>query len=124
MNKDLNDTNKISNEENAPLELPLELVINKDSRTKEISYNSVSTEHRFSSNLCHESVTFDDEEKTYKSTADDTISNNDSNKLYIPTIEPSDMVLNIQVHLNNKDDSANSLNQHVRKYRFIVKKKM
>lgn len=119
-NEDLDDTNKISNEENV---LPLELVINKDAKSKENYYNLASAEHRSSSNHCHENGTFNDNKRTYKSITDDMISNNDSGKLYIPKIEPADVVLNIHAQLINKNDqndSGSSPNQLVRKYRLIV----
>ncbi|CAL1678409.1 unnamed protein product [Lasius platythorax] len=77
MNRDLNDTHKSSSEE---IILPLELVINKDSKSKE-SHDSTSAEHR-STNLHYENATFDKEE-VYKFSTNDTITNNDSNKLYI-----------------------------------------
>lgn len=112
-NGDSNDTNKVSGEENV---LPLELVINKDTRSKENHYNSISTDHRPSDH--HEDVIFNDE-GAYESNTSDIVSNNDSEKLYIPKIEPSDMVLNIEACLrseNDRNDSTSLQHLHVREY--------
>ncbi|XP_072763269.1 uncharacterized protein [Anoplolepis gracilipes] len=96
-NRDSNDTHKSSSEE---IVLPLELVINKDSKSKDT--DSASVEHR-SSDLYYKNVTFD-KDKVYKLATNDTISNNDSNNLYIPKIKTHDIVLDIHSHLKNGND--------------------
>lgn len=114
---DPDDTNKVSNEENV---LPLELVINKDTKSKENHYDSISTDHR-PQNFHHKDVTFNSE-GAYESATNDTVSNNDSDKLYIPKIEPSDVVLNIEAHLkngNNRNSSASLQNSHVREFQCV-----
>lgn len=116
MNCDPGDTNKASSEDNV---LPLELVINKNTKSKEKYYNSISIDNR-PPDLRHEDVTkiscFNNNEGAYESTTSNTVSNNDSEKLYIPKIEPSDMVLNIAAHLRNGNDPASLQHLHVRKY--------
>ncbi|XP_029176877.1 zinc finger protein 816-like [Nylanderia fulva] len=77
VNRDSNDTHKSSSEE---IVLPLELVINKDSKSKK-SQDSTSVECT-SSNLHYDNVTLE-KEGVYKFAPNDTIANNDSNKLYI-----------------------------------------
>ncbi|XP_050461376.1 zinc finger protein 611-like isoform X2 [Cataglyphis hispanica] len=104
-NGDSNDTHKLSSEE---IVLPLELVINKDSKSKESqSLDSTSTECK-SSHLHYENVTFD-KDGVYKFAINDTITSNDSNKLYIPEIETRDVVLDTCSNLKKGDDhnSAN-----------------
>lgn len=107
-NGELNDTQNSSSEE---IVLPLELVINKDSKSKE--NRSDSNSKCRSSNL-HENITFDNNEETYESVTNDTVIN-DSSKSYIPKIESYNVALNIQNHLRNgNDDSKNLQNPHVK----------
>lgn len=117
-NGDPDDRNKASSEENV---LPLELVINKDTKPKENHYDPISTNHR-PLDLHHEDVTFSNNKGAYETATSDTVSNNDSDKLYIPKIEPSDMVLNIEAQLRNKNDQNNSTsleNSHVREFQNV-----
>lgn len=96
--------------------MPLELVINKDSKSKESHLDSSSTECK-SSHLHYENVTFD-KDGVYKFAINDTITSNDSNKSYIPKIETRDVVLDICSHLKNGDDhnSASLQTPCVRKH--------
>lgn len=109
VNEELNDTQKSSSEE---IVLPLELVINKDSKSKENHPDSNSAKCG-SSNL-YENVTFDNNEETYESVTDDTVTNDDSSEVYIPKIEPYNVALNIENHLRNDSDSKNPQNPHVK----------
>ncbi|XP_012527020.2 zinc finger protein 83 [Monomorium pharaonis] len=102
-NKELKETRKGSSGQE--IVLPLELVIHKDSKSKEdypIDSNSAKSE----SPNHYENTTFENNEETYESTASgsSTTTNNDSNKSYIPRIEPYNVVLNIQNHLRNDSD--------------------
>ncbi|KYN08716.1 Zinc finger protein 12 [Cyphomyrmex costatus] len=97
--------------------LPLELVINKDSKTKENHLDSNSTECG-SLNL-YENITFDNNEGTYGSVTNDAVTNNtvtneavtnyiitndNSSETYIPRLESYDVALNIENHLRNDND--------------------
>ncbi|XP_012219491.1 uncharacterized protein [Linepithema humile] len=102
MNGEPNDANKSTREE---IVLPLELVINKDSKSKENHSDSIGTECR-SLNPHHDNVTtFDNNTDAYKPTTNDTVTNDDSGKVYIPKIETHDVVLNIHAHLRNESNS-------------------
>lgn len=119
-NGDSSEINKGSNEENL---LPLELVINKDCKSKENHYVSNSDELRSSSDLRLENdLAFNDNGKTDDSETVGTVSNV-SDKVYMPKIEPNDMVLNIQARLingNERNDSATLQNRSVRKYTDVM----
>jgi len=112
MNGDSNDTHKSSEE----IVLPLELVINKDSKSKESNSESTSTKRKSALDLHYENVTFD-KDGVYKFATNDTIINNDSNKLYIPKMETHDTVLDTCSHLKSRNDhnSASLQNPHVRR---------
>jgi len=90
--------------------LPLELVINKDSKSKTNCSDSNSAECG-SSNL-HENVTFDKNEEAYESVTNDVVTNDDSGKVYIPKIDPYSVALNIENQLRNDNnhDSKNLQN--------------
>lgn len=88
--------------------MPLELVINKDSKSRENCSDSNSAECG-SSNL-HENVTFDKNEEAYESVAnDDVVTNDNSGEVCIPKIDPYSVALNIENHLRN-DDNRDSKN--------------
>lgn len=108
-NRDSNDTHKSSSEE---IVLPLELVINKDSKAKESQPDSASVEGR-SSDVHYENVAFD-KDGAYKFATNDTITNNDSNKLYIPKIEARDIVSDICSQLKNGNDHDSASLQNPR----------
>jgi len=96
--------------------LPLELVINKDSKFKDHS-DSIS-ECRLSDS--HENTSFDNNE-AYKSVSINNMGiNNDTDKLSIPIIETHNVVQNIRNHLRNEDDynSISLQNSHVRECKF------
>jgi len=88
--------------------LPLELVINKDSKSKDHS-DSISIKCRLSDT--HKNISFNDNE------ALDI--NNDTDKVSIPT-ETHNVVQNIRNHLRNEDDydSVSLQNSHVRECKF------
>lgn len=90
--------------------LPLELVINKDSKSKE---NPDSNSAKCGSSNLYENVTFDNNEEAYESVTDDTVTNDDSGEVYIPKIESYNVALNIENHLRNDSDSKNPQNPHV-----------
>lgn len=94
--------------------LPLELVINKDSKSKENPSDSNSAKCG-SSNL-YENVTFDNNEETYEYVTDDTLTNDGSGEVYIPKIESYNVALNIENHLRNDNncDSKNPQNPRVK----------
>lgn len=111
---------------NDEIVLPLELVINKDSKSKENHSDSISTEHK-SSTPYHDNVATlnDNTEISEPVTTNDTVTNNDFGKIYIPKIETHDVVLNIHAHLRNESNSEirnknndRTANLQVRKYKF------
>jgi len=122
MNGEPNDANKSTSEE---IVLPLELVINKDSKSKENHSDSFGTECRLSNPHHDNVITFDNNTEAYNPATNDTVTNNDSSKVYIPKIETHDVVLNIHTHLRNEntseirnkndDRTTNLQNPHVRK---------
>lgn len=90
--------------------MPLELVINKDAKSRENCSDSNSAECG-SSNL-HENVTFDKNEEAYESVANNVATNDDSSEVYIPKIDPYSVALNIENQLRNDNnhDSKNLQN--------------
>ncbi|KAG5306669.1 ZNF28 protein, partial [Acromyrmex insinuator] len=124
VNKEQSDTRILPHE---VVVLPLELVINKDSKSKENHSDSNFAECG-SSNL-YENITFDNE-GTYGSVTNDTVINNavtndtvtnhtitndNSSETYIPRLESYNVALNIENHLRNENDhdSQNLQNQYV-----------
>jgi len=116
-NRELNDTQKSPSEE---IVLPLELVINKDFKSQESHPDSDSA--KYGSSNIYENVTFDNNEEAYESVTNDTVTNDNSNKTYIPRIEPYDIALNIQNHLRNDNDrdSKTLQNSHVKNVNVIL----
>lgn len=103
MNGEPNNTNKSTSEE---IMLPLELVINKDSKSKKNHSDSINTECRSLSPHHGNVTTFDNNIEAYKPATNDTATNDDdSGKVYIPKIETHDVVLNIHAHLRNENNS-------------------
>ncbi|XP_011699387.1 PREDICTED: zinc finger protein 808-like isoform X1 [Wasmannia auropunctata] len=100
------DTRKSSSEE---IVLPLELVINKDSKSKESHSDSNSAEGG-SSSLYESIERFDSNEETYETVTNDTVTNDNSSEAYIPRIESYDVELSIQNHLRNDNNCDNSKN--------------
>ncbi|XP_011866828.1 PREDICTED: zinc finger protein 599-like [Vollenhovia emeryi] len=98
-NGELNDARKSPSEE---IVLPLELVINKDSKSKE--NRSDSSPAKCGSSKAYENAAFDTNEETYGSATNDAAANDDSSKVYIPRIEPYNVALNIENHLRNDND--------------------
>ncbi|XP_071650167.1 uncharacterized protein [Temnothorax longispinosus] len=98
-NGDLNDARKSPTEE---IVLPLELVINKDSKSKENRSDSNSA--KCGSSNRYENVTFDNNEEAYESVTNDSNTNDDSSEVYIPKIESYNVALNIENHLRNNSD--------------------
>ncbi|KAL0119968.1 hypothetical protein PUN28_007974 [Cardiocondyla obscurior] len=106
-NGELNNAQKTSNEE---IVLPLELVINKESKSKESNSDSNSATCGSSSLDLSENVTVDNNDETYECiTIDDSVTDDDSNKVYIPKIEHYNIALNIENHLRN-DSNCDSKN--------------
>lgn len=100
--------------------MPLELVINKDSKSKE-SHPESTAKLRSASDLHshYENVTFD-KDGMYKFATNDMIINNDS-KLYIPKIKTRDIVLDTCSHLksrNNQNSTSLQNCDHVRRHKF------
>ncbi|KAL6254919.1 hypothetical protein P5V15_014261 [Pogonomyrmex californicus] len=113
-NENLNDIHNPVNDSSANEEiiLPLELVINKDSKSKENCSDSNLIKH--GSSKLYEKSAFDNDEEICESITNDAVTNNDSSKLCIPKIEPYNVILNIQTHLRNENDcdSKNLQNPH------------
>jgi len=120
VNKEQSDTRILSHE----VILPLELVINKDSKSKENHSDSNFAEYGSSS--LYENITFDNNEGTYGSVAvtndavtndtviNHTVTNDNSSETYIPRLESYNVALNIENHLRNDTDhdSQNLQNQY------------
>lgn len=97
---------------NEEIVLPLELVINKDSKQK-VNYV------QYSSNDClnivdsyREEVTFDIR-KVYEEPTESLNNDNICNESYVPKIEPSEVVLNSRAHLDNDADHGISAQSSV-----------
>lgn len=113
----------MSDERKSPSEeivLPLELVINKDSKSKENRSDSSSAECG-SSNV-YRNDTFDNHEESYDAVTNDAVTNDNSSEVYIPRIEPYNVVLNIENHLRNDNDrdSNNPQNPYIKNVTFFI----
>ncbi|XP_025993364.1 zinc finger protein 260 isoform X2 [Solenopsis invicta] len=110
-NGELNGAQKSPDEE---IVLPLELVINKDFKSKEDS--SVNLNSAESGSDIYENTTFDNNEESYESVTNDAITTDKSSQTYIPRIESYDVALNIQNHLRSDSDCdlKDSQNPHVK----------
>lgn len=130
VNEEQSDTRILSHE---VVVLPLELVINKDSKSKENHSDSNFAECG-SSNL-YENITFENNEGTYGSVTDDAVTNDtvtndtvtnhavtndNSSETYIPRLESYNVALNIENHLRNDNDSQNLQNQYVKNVDIVL----
>ncbi|KAG7211789.1 hypothetical protein KM043_011023 [Ampulex compressa] len=84
--------------------LPLELVINKDPKPRQNYFELTSDDCTTEIQEHNNGINFESGQETQKSRAANA-NIDGTNKLYIPKLEPFDMVLNIHAHLNDTNKS-------------------